>query len=83
MCQVCSGTGRQGLTDLSPDCTNCRGVGYLKPGYGAGAPGMVVPPYGGIPPSGPGMYPPAGGYGPGAYGPHYGPGYIPPMGPHY
>ena len=73
-CQVCFGSGRQGhLGDLSPDCTACRGVGFIKPGFGMGA-GMAT--FGAVPPMvGPGMYPPVGGYGPGpAYGavPPYG-----------
>ena len=75
-CQVCFGSGRQGhLGDLSPDCTACRGVGYVKPGFGMGA-GM--PTFGGVPPmGGPGMYPPP----MGGYGPSYGPGFAPGYGP--
>ena len=75
-CQVCFGSGRQGhLGDLSPDCTACRGVGYVKPGFGMGA-GM--PTFGGVPPmGGPGMYPPP----MGGFGPHYGPGLAPGYGP--
>ena len=80
-CQVCFGSGRQGhLGDLSPDCTACRGVGFVKPGFGMG---VGVPTFG-APMGGPGMYPPVGGFGPGpAYGavpPYggYGPAYIPP-----
>ena len=72
-CQVCFGSGRQGhLGDLSPDCAACRGVGYTKPGMGVG--GFGMPGYGGMPLGGPGMYPPAGGYG---FGPSYGPSYGP------
>ncbi len=78
-CQVCFGSGRQGhLGDLSPDCTACRGVGYTKPGMGIG--GFGMPAYGGIPPAGPVVIPPVGGYGPSygpTYGPTYGPGYVP------
>ena len=75
-CQVCFGSGRQGhLGDLSPDCTACRGVGYVKPGFGMGA-GM--PTFGGVSPmGGPGMYPPP----MGGFGPHYGPGLAPGYGP--
>ena len=66
-CQVCFGSGRQGhLGDLSPDCSACRGVGFVKPGFGMG---VGVPTFGGVAPmAGPGMYPPVapvGGFGPG------------------
>ena len=48
-----------------------------------GAGGYGMPGYGVIPPSGPGMYPPAGGYGPRA-GPGFGrPGYGGAYGPRY
>ena len=73
---MCLGSGRRGhLGDLSPDCTACNGVGFVKPGYGAGM-GMGMPMYGGAPAMpGPVAYPqvpPMGGY-----GPSYGPTYIP------
>ena len=82
-CQVCLGSGRQGhLGDLSPDCTACRGVGFVKPGFGLG---VGMPTYGGASPmAGPGMYPPVGGYGPSYVPPSpvypggYAPGYVPP-----
>ena len=62
------------MGDLSPDCYACRGVGFVKPGFGMGgpsygtygasaAPGMAP---GMAPGTAPGMYPPPmGGYGPG------------------
>ena len=43
---------------LSPDCYACRGVGYVKPGFGVGAPGIGAYGAPGIaPPLGGGMYP--------------------------
>ena len=61
---------------LSPDCTACRGIGYVKPGYGAGIPtagayGNVPPVMGGVPP----MVPPT----VTAYPPAYGGAYMPPQ----
>ena len=74
-CNVCFGKGVRGNMGeiLSPDCYNCRGVGYLKAGFGAG-----MPAYGtlGASPA-PGMVP---GYAPGI-APAYGPGYYPPQPP--
>jgi len=74
---------------LSPDCYACRGVGYVKPGFGAGAPGIGAYGAPGIaPPLGGGMYPPPvqpaygayGAYGTyGAYAPNaYNPTFMPP-----
>ena len=77
-CQVCFGRGRQGHTELSPDCYACRGVGFVKPGFGVGgpaygtygasaAPGMVPP-----------MYPPPvqPGFGAAPYGAGFPPAYY-------
>ena len=59
------------MGDLSPDCYACRGVGYVKPGMGVGAPafGTIASPA-----------PMAGGYPP-AYGAPYGayPPTVPPV----
>ena len=79
---------------LSPDCYACRGVGYVKPGFGVGAPGIGaygapgVGAYGApgiVPPLGGGVYPPPvqpayGTYGAyGAYGTTaYNPTFMPP-----
>ena len=67
------------MGDLSPDCYACRGVGYVKPGFGMGvpsygaAPGMI-PPYGGA------IYPPPQapvvGYGPPPIYPPVAPGFY-------
>ena len=47
------------MGDLSPDCYACRGVGYVKPGMGFGAPAYgtfgaspapMAPGYGAYPP---------------------------------
>ena len=59
---------------LSPDCYACRGVGFVKPGFGVGGPSFGT--FGASPM--PGMYPPAvqpafGGYGPAPYGGGYPP----------
>ena len=94
-CNVCFGKGKSGhLGVLSPDCYACRGVGYVKPGFGVGAPGIGaygapgVGAYGApgiVPPLGGGVYPPPvqpayGTYGAyGAYGTTaYNPTFMPP-----
>ena len=84
-CNVCYGKGKSGhLGVLSPDCYACRGIGYVKPGFGAGAPG-IGPGYGigapgigaygapAIPPPIPPAMPPA--YGAGMYPPPVQPAY--------
>ena len=76
---------------LSPDCYACRGIGYVKAGFGDGAPG-IAPGYGvgapgaygapAIPPPmppayGAGMYPPPVQQAYGAYGAYEPPIYNP------
>ena len=80
-CNVCFGKGVRGNMGeiLSPDCYNCRGVGYLKAGVGAGMPAYGT--FGASP--APGMIPGvAPGFGPGYYPPQppmgYAPTYMPP-----
>ena len=86
-CTVCYGKGKNGnMGMLSPDCYACRGIGYVKPGFGVGAPGIGAFGAPGMAPAfGPGMYPPPvqpayGAFGAyGAYGaPAYNPGFAPP-----
>ena len=62
------------MGELSPDCYACRGVGFVKPGYGVGGPSYGT--FGASP--APGMYPPTvqpgfGGYGASPYGAGYPP----------